>query len=170
MQTSSEFSKSVNKGETSLTRSEASFLAHEQMVLLNKTESDVSFAPGGINYDNMDKLNELTPVVQRSTCSFAGEADSTFNQNEFNESRASLKANSTRDFNGSLMMANQTMENYCNQSSIDRINQLVMQSVERVKRTAMTYKSDDFLANLNSHKPIGNNLINTLNPFKVIAD
>lgn len=161
MQTSNEFSKSMTKSETSPSKSEASFLAHEQMLLLNKTESDVSFAPGGINYDNMDKLNELTPIVQKSTCGFAGEADRTLNQNEFNESRASLKANSTRDFDGSLMMANQTMENYCNQSSIDRINQLVMQSVERVKRTAMTYKSDDFLSNLNPHKTTGKQMFSS---------
>jgi hypothetical protein len=148
MQTTNEFSKSMNKSEASLTKSEESFLAHEQVLMSNKTESDTSFASiGCINYDNMDKLNEMTPAGH----SF----NNSFNRNVFNESQVSLKANSTRDFNCSLM-ANQTMEGYCNQSSIDRINQLVMQSVERVKRTALsTYTSDDLLANLNSVKPTG---------------
>ena len=138
----------MNKSEASLTKSEESFLAHEQVLMSNKTESDTSFASiGCINYDNMDKLNEMTPAGH----SF----NNSFNRNVFNESQVSLKANSTREFNCSLM-ANQTMEGYCNQSSIDRINQLVMQSVERVKRTALsTYTSDDLLANLNSVKLTG---------------
>jgi len=110
----------------------------------------------------MDKLNEQMndKNIQKSfndpkdislTSSYSSKPNSSkvlqysiTNNNNFNETS----------------MINETIETVSNQSSIERINQLVMQSVERVKRTALNYNNDEFLNSLNCIKNIGNIKLN----------
>lgn len=103
-------------------------------------KSEISF---GINYDNMDKLNDMTHAEKSINMTMPAVE----NTQMFNDSDMSFKQNSTRN-----EFINQTVDNFNNQSTIDRMNQMVMQSVERVKRKAMIYKTDDFLDSLNGLK------------------
>ncbi len=135
-------------------------VSNEFSKLHNK--SDVTNSPFTLNYSSMDKLNEQMndKNIQKSfndpkdislTSSYSSKPNSSkvlqysiTNNNNFNETS----------------MINETIETVSNQSSIERINQLVMQSVERVKRTALNYNNDEFLNSLNCIKNIGNIKLN----------
>ena len=93
-----------------------------------------------INYDNMDKINDKSLDISAA-------ASNTLNLDTLSETERSI-LEKTKELNTSEI--NQTIGN--NQSSIDRINQMVMQSVERVKRTAMSHQTDYLLNNFNGYK------------------
>ena len=119
-----------------------------------KTDNSITATPHEINYDNMYKFNDFNVNNNEDNNSMSLNATSS---GQLEEIKASFFAHKdTRDLNGDSSMINQTIDQLNNQSSIDRINQLVMQSVERVKRTALNYNTDELLNSLNCMKHIGN--------------
>ena len=107
-------------------------MANDSLKSHNKSSNITASPYTAINYSKMDQLNTADDTTQ---------LDDT-NNNFRNNSIA----------NNDYSMNNQTMDQVNNQFSIDRINQMVMQSVERVKRTVLNYGSnEDFtLDNLNT--------------------
>jgi hypothetical protein len=113
-------------------------------------KSDVSASPFTLNYSSMDKLHMSDKNHERSL----DEPKDTSLRSSFSHSLVKDLQQSGHSVNEASMI-NETIETLNNQSSIERINQLVMQSVERVKRTALNYNTDDFLNSLNCMKNMG---------------
>lgn len=112
-------------------------LSNEYSKLINK--SDMS----SFNYESMDKINEM--MANTTTDKSMNLVQVNKDSETFNNSSFIIEPNNINDFHDGSMI-NKTMDN--NQSSLDRINQLVMQSVERAKRTALKYNCDEFINNL----------------------